>query len=201
MKCLTSPISSRRIERFVHAETSGAGRPGSSDGHIRLSQPSRHTRWSCDNAPYHVDRGPAHQQPHPPLRPRLRRRLRPGYGRRRHLRRRAPPTSSYSDRLARITDPHNNQWSISTHIEDLTPDQIAERLVPFPLEYALYRIPVSPCPSFPLAQESGVGGDFPVSTRPSGNGTKLKPRWDVHLSSYDDQLGCAGESLSSVLGE
>ena len=30
---------------------------------------------------------------------------------------------------------------------------------------------------------------------------KLKPRWDVHLSSYDDQLGCAGESLSSVLGE
>ena len=34
----------------------------------------------------------------------------------------------YGDRLARITDPHNNQWSISTHIEDLTPDQIAERI-------------------------------------------------------------------------
>ena len=31
--------------------------------------------------------------------------------------------------------------------------------------------------------------------------TKLKPRWDVHLSGEDDQLGCAGESLSSVLGE
>ena len=31
--------------------------------------------------------------------------------------------------------------------------------------------------------------------------TKLKPRWDVHLSGDDDQLGCAGESLSSVLGE
>ncbi len=30
--------------------------------------------------------------------------------------------------------------------------------------------------------------------------TKLKPRWDVHLSGDDDQLGCAGESLSSVLG-
>ena len=30
---------------------------------------------------------------------------------------------------------------------------------------------------------------------------KLKPRWDVHLSGDDDQLGCAGESLSSVLGE
>ena len=29
---------------------------------------------------------------------------------------------------------------------------------------------------------------------------KLKPRWDVHLSGDDDQLGCAGESLSSVLG-
>ena len=31
--------------------------------------------------------------------------------------------------------------------------------------------------------------------------TKPKPRWDVHLSGDDDQLGRAGESLSSVLGE
>ena len=31
--------------------------------------------------------------------------------------------------------------------------------------------------------------------------SKLKPRWDVHLSGDDEQLGCAGESLSSVLGE
>ena len=31
--------------------------------------------------------------------------------------------------------------------------------------------------------------------------TNLKPRWDVHLSGDDDQLGYAGESLSSVLGE
>ena len=30
---------------------------------------------------------------------------------------------------------------------------------------------------------------------------KLKLRWDVHLSGDDDQLGCAGESLPSVLGE
>ena len=30
---------------------------------------------------------------------------------------------------------------------------------------------------------------------------KLKPRWDVHLSGDDDQLGCAGKSFSSVLGE
>ena len=35
----------------------------------------------------------------------------------------------------------------------------------------------------------------------SPDGTKLKPRWDVHLSGDDDQLGCAGKSLSSVLGE
>ena len=44
---------------------------------------------------------------------------------------------------------------------------------------------------------------FPGMTRNSEMSTepKLKPRWDVHLSSYDDQLGCAGESLSSVLGE
>ena len=32
-------------------------------------------------------------------------------------------------------------------------------------------------------------------------GTKLKPRWDVHLIGDDDQPGYAGESLSSVLGE
>ena len=31
--------------------------------------------------------------------------------------------------------------------------------------------------------------------------TKLKPRWDVHLSGDDDQLGYAGESISSVLGQ
>ena len=41
-------------------------------------------------------------------------------------------------------------------------------------------------------------GPSPRSRRRS---TKLKPRWDVHLSGDDEQLGCAGESLSSVLGE
>ena len=38
-----------------------------------------------------------------------------------------------------------------------------------------------------------------ASWKPAGAGAcqgdrkapKLKPRWDVHLSSYDDQLGCA----------
>ena len=39
-----------------------------------------------------------------------------------------PADQFYGDRLARITDPNGNHWSISTHIEDLTPDQVAERL-------------------------------------------------------------------------
>ena len=39
-----------------------------------------------------------------------------------------PADQFYGDRLARITDPYGNQWSISTHIEDLTPDQIAARI-------------------------------------------------------------------------
>ena len=39
-----------------------------------------------------------------------------------------PADQFYGASLARITDPHNHQWPISTHIEDLTPDQIADRL-------------------------------------------------------------------------
>ena len=39
-----------------------------------------------------------------------------------------PADQFYGDRLARITDPYNNQWSISTHIDDLTLNQIAHRL-------------------------------------------------------------------------
>ena len=39
-----------------------------------------------------------------------------------------PTDQFYGDRLARLTDPHGNQLSISTHIEDLIPDQIAERI-------------------------------------------------------------------------
>ena len=46
-------------------------------------------------------------------------------------------------------------------------------LVLFPLEYALYQIPVFTCPSFPRKLESTVGSDFPVSTRLCGNGTRL----------------------------
>ncbi len=39
-----------------------------------------------------------------------------------------PADQFYGDRLGRITDPNGNHWSISTHIEDVTPDQVAERL-------------------------------------------------------------------------
>ena len=38
-----------------------------------------------------------------------------------------PAAQLHGDRLARITDTNNDQWSISTHIEDLPPDQIAGR--------------------------------------------------------------------------
>ena len=39
-----------------------------------------------------------------------------------------PADQFYGDHLARITDPNGNHWSISTHTEDLTPDQVAARL-------------------------------------------------------------------------
>ena len=44
-------------------------------------------------------------------------------------------------------------------------------------------------------------GEPPRSKSSGSLMTKLKPRWDVHLSGDDDQPGYAGESLSSVLGE
>jgi uncharacterized glyoxalase superfamily protein PhnB len=39
-----------------------------------------------------------------------------------------PADQFYGDRLARITDPNGNHWSISTHIEGVTPDRLSERL-------------------------------------------------------------------------
>ena len=39
-----------------------------------------------------------------------------------------PADQFYGDRLARVTDPFGNQWSISTHIENLTPEQVAQRV-------------------------------------------------------------------------
>lgn len=39
-----------------------------------------------------------------------------------------PSDEFYGDRLARITDPFGTQWSISTHIEDVTQEDIAKRI-------------------------------------------------------------------------
>ena len=39
-----------------------------------------------------------------------------------------PADQFYGDRLARITDPFGNQWSISTHIEDVDPDELMTRI-------------------------------------------------------------------------
>ena len=62
-----------------------------------------------------------------------------------------------------------------------------------------HRLPWEPEPPAPFccAPLRSSGSDDIKTTEL----TKLKPRWDVHLSGDVDQLGCAGESLSSVLGE
>ena len=39
-----------------------------------------------------------------------------------------PSDMFYGDRLARIIDPYGNHWSIATHIEDVDPDELAQRL-------------------------------------------------------------------------
>ena len=39
-----------------------------------------------------------------------------------------PADQFYGDRLARVTDPHNNHWAIATHIEDVTAEQLEQRL-------------------------------------------------------------------------
>ncbi len=40
-----------------------------------------------------------------------------------------PPTDMhYGDRRAMIEDPCGNTWQIATHVEDVTPDEIARRL-------------------------------------------------------------------------
>ncbi len=39
-----------------------------------------------------------------------------------------PSDMFYGDRLARITDPYGNHWSLATHIEDVTAEELAQRL-------------------------------------------------------------------------
>ena len=40
-----------------------------------------------------------------------------------------PADQFYGDRIARVLDPAGNTWSIATHIEDVTPDQVMERMM------------------------------------------------------------------------
>lgn len=40
----------------------------------------------------------------------------------------APADQFYGDRLGRILDPAGNAWTIATHIEDVTPEQMMERM-------------------------------------------------------------------------
>lgn len=39
-----------------------------------------------------------------------------------------PEDQFYGDRIARVLDPAGNHWSIATHIEDVTPEQLMERM-------------------------------------------------------------------------
>lgn len=39
-----------------------------------------------------------------------------------------PADQFYGDRLGRIADPAGNVWTIATHIEDVTPEQMMERM-------------------------------------------------------------------------
>jgi len=40
----------------------------------------------------------------------------------------APANMHYGDRRAMIEDPHGNTWQIATHVEDVSPEEIARRL-------------------------------------------------------------------------
>jgi PhnB protein len=39
-----------------------------------------------------------------------------------------PTNQFYGDRSARVRDPLGNQWTIATHVEDVSPDEMAKRL-------------------------------------------------------------------------
>ncbi len=39
-----------------------------------------------------------------------------------------PEDQFYGDRIARILDPAGNEWSIATHIEDVTPEELMRRM-------------------------------------------------------------------------
>lgn len=40
-----------------------------------------------------------------------------------------PPTDEFwGDRFAKVTDPFGHQWAISTHVEDVTPEEMKKRM-------------------------------------------------------------------------
>ncbi len=39
-----------------------------------------------------------------------------------------PADQFYGDRIARVTDPAGNTWSIATHIEDVSPEELMQRM-------------------------------------------------------------------------
>ena len=39
-----------------------------------------------------------------------------------------PEDQFYGERIGRVLDPGGNAWSIATHVEDVTPEQMAERM-------------------------------------------------------------------------
>jgi uncharacterized glyoxalase superfamily protein PhnB len=41
-----------------------------------------------------------------------------------------PPADMFwGDRFAKVRDPFGHQWSLATHKEDLTPEQVHERMI------------------------------------------------------------------------
>ncbi len=42
----------------------------------------------------------------------------------------------YGDRMGVLTDPFGHQWSVMTHIEDLTPEEIGERMAAMMAEHS-----------------------------------------------------------------
>ncbi len=38
----------------------------------------------------------------------------------------------WGDRYGKLTDPYGHQWSIATHVEDVTPEQMQERMAQMP---------------------------------------------------------------------
>ena len=49
---------------------------------------------------------------------------------------RAPENAFYGDRNSAVLDPFGNMWSIATHVEDVTPDELKKRAEAFQKQFA-----------------------------------------------------------------